>query len=85
MDERQLPHIFTAFYRADSGAHKPGTGLGLAIARHVIGKHNGRISAANVQPNGLNIHFELPELTAKQQKLEEKEREEKERGQDEGK
>ena len=85
VDERQLPHIFTAFYRADSGAHKPGTGLGLAIARHVIGKHNGRISAANVQPNGLNIHFELPELTAKQQKLEEKEREEKERGQDEGK
>ena len=35
--------------------------------------------------HGLNIHFELPELTAKQQKLEEKEREEKERGQDEGK
>lgn len=60
VNEQQLPHIFTAFYRADSGAHKPGTGLGLAIARHVIGKHGGRIMASNVQPNGLNVHFELP-------------------------
>ncbi len=62
VNEQQLPHIFTAFYRADSGAHKPGTGLGLAIARHVVGKHCGKIMANNVQPNGLNIHIELPKL-----------------------
>lgn len=78
VDERQLPHIFTAFYRADSGAHKPGTGLGLAIARHIIGKHGGRITADNIKPNGLNIRFELPKLTAKQQKQEAKEREREE-------
>lgn len=62
VDEHQLPHIFTAFYRADSGAHKQGTGLGLAIARHVVSKHDGRIMAANVVPNGLNIHFEFPHV-----------------------
>lgn len=62
VDEQQLPHIFTAFYRADSGAHKQGTGLGLAIARHVIGQHCGKVMAYNVQPQGLNIRFELPKL-----------------------
>lgn len=60
VDEMQLPHIFTAFYRADSSASKPGTGLGLALAKHIIEQHNGKISAENIQPNGLKIHFSLP-------------------------
>lgn len=56
----QLAHIFTAFYRADSSAHKPGTGLGLALTKHIIEQHHGKITAENVQPNGLKIHFILP-------------------------
>ncbi len=60
----QLPHIFTAFYRADSSGSQPGTGLGLALAKHIIEQHHGQISAHNVPPHGLNIHFELP-LTCK--------------------
>lgn len=56
----QLPHIFTAFYRADSSAHKPGTGLGLALTKHIIEQHSGKITAENVRPNGLKIHFTLP-------------------------
>lgn len=60
VDEMQLPHIFTAFYRADSSASKPGTGLGLALTKHIIEQHNGKIIAANVKPNGLNMHFILP-------------------------
>ncbi|MDO4907688.1 ATP-binding protein [Neisseria sp.] len=60
VDEMQLPHIFTAFYRADSSAHKPGTGLGLAITQHVIHQHHGKIIAENVSPNGLRIRFILP-------------------------
>lgn len=60
VDEMQLPHIFTAFYRADSSAHKPGTGLGLAITQHVIHQHSGKIIAENISPNGLRVRFILP-------------------------
>ncbi|UOO77900.1 HAMP domain-containing histidine kinase [Neisseria sp. Dent CA1/247] len=60
VDEMQLPHIFTAFYRADSSASKPGTGLGLAITKHIVNQHNGKIIAENVKPNGLKMRFILP-------------------------
>lgn len=60
VDEAQLPHIFTAFYRADSSGTSNGTGLGLAIAKHVIEQHQGKISAKNVLPHGLQIQFVLP-------------------------
>lgn len=60
VNEAQLPHIFTAFYRADSSAHKPGTGLGLALTKHIIGQHNGKIIAENVKPNGLCMRVTLP-------------------------
>ena len=53
VDEMQLPHIFTAFYRADSSASKPGTGLGLALTQHIMEQHNGKIMAENIKPNGL--------------------------------
>ncbi|STZ75407.1 sensor histidine kinase [Bergeriella denitrificans] len=60
VDEMQLPHIFTAFYRADSSAGKQGTGLGLALAKHIIDQHEGKIMAENIKPNGLNVRFILP-------------------------
>lgn len=59
----QLPHIFTAFYRADSSANKPGTGLGLAITKHIAEQHCGKLFAENVQPNGLKMHFVFPKTT----------------------
>lgn len=61
--EEQLPHIFTAFYRADSSANTTGTGLGLALTKHIIEQHNGKIIAQNIQPNGLKMHFILPHTT----------------------
>lgn len=63
VDENQLPHIFTAFYRADSSASKPGTGLGLALTKHIVGQHCGKIIAENVQPNGLRMRFILPKCS----------------------
>ena len=59
----QLPHIFTAFYRADSSNGKTGTGLGLAITKHIVEQHHGKLFAENVQPNGLKMHFILPKTT----------------------
>ena len=58
--ENQLPHIFTAFYRADSSGNKPGTGLGLALAKHIVEQHCGNIKAENMQPNGLRVCFIFP-------------------------
>ena len=58
----QLPHIFTAFYRADSSNNTSGTGLGLAITKHIAEQHHGKLIAENVQPNGLKMHFILPKL-----------------------
>lgn len=59
----QLPHIFTAFYRADSSANTTGTGLGLALTKHIVEQHHGKIIAENMQPNGLKMHFILPHTT----------------------
>lgn len=55
--ENQLPHIFTAFYRADSSANKQGTGLGLALTKHIVEQHGGRIMAYNLRPKGLCVRF----------------------------
>ncbi|OSI11892.1 sensor histidine kinase [Neisseria canis] len=60
VSENQLPHIFTAFYRADSSANKQGTGLGLALTKHIVEQHCGKIMANNISPNGLRIRFVLP-------------------------
>lgn len=73
--EEQIPHIFTAFYRAESSGNKQGTGLGLAIAKHVTEQHNGKIIAENVKPNGLSIHFILPKTYKQKSNTKEKKRE----------
>jgi two-component system, OmpR family, sensor kinase len=70
--ENQLPHIFTAFYRADSSANKPGTGLGLALTKHIMDRHHGRILAENLQPNGLIMHFLLPKFIPSKNKIRQK-------------
>ncbi|MDO4696997.1 MAG: HAMP domain-containing sensor histidine kinase [Neisseria sp.] len=56
----QIDKIFTAFYRADSSAHKPGTGLGLALTKHIVDQHGGTITVENIVPNGLLVRFALP-------------------------
>ena len=63
--ENQLPHIFTAFYRADSSGSKPGTGLGLALAKHIVEQHGGRIFAENIARNGLRMRFVFPKQPCK--------------------
>lgn len=66
--EEQMPHIFNAFYRADSSNGKDGTGLGLAITKHIAEQHHGKLIAENVQPNGLKMHFILPKTYKSKEK-----------------
>ena len=59
--EKDLPHIFDPFFRADA-SRDPATGnvgLGLAIARRAVLIHHGSIIAENAHP-GLRVLIELP-------------------------
>jgi two-component system sensor histidine kinase CpxA len=60
--EDALPNLFKPFYRVDDSRTTTtgGTGLGLSIVSGAVKFHNGRVSARNVQPHGLEILIELP-------------------------
>src|SRR5260370_41298105 len=59
--EESLDAIFQPFYRIGGDAEgADGNGLGLAIASEAIRLHRGTISAANLQPTGLEITIRLP-------------------------
>jgi two-component system, OmpR family, sensor histidine kinase MprB len=51
-DERDLPHVFDRFYRADSARRLPGSGLGLAIVKQAAQAYGGSAWAANAPGGG---------------------------------
>lgn len=59
--EKDLPHIFERFYRADSArGGSGGTGLGLTIARRVAEAHGGRIEVSSTPGKGTTFTLLLP-------------------------
>ncbi|MHB8790458.1 MAG: PAS domain-containing sensor histidine kinase [Desulfobulbaceae bacterium] len=56
--EKNLPHIFDAFFRVSS--ETPGSGLGLAITKTIIESHGGRIWVKSSVNAGTSFHFTLP-------------------------
>ncbi|MFH2123892.1 MAG: PAS domain-containing sensor histidine kinase [Pseudomonadota bacterium] len=55
-----IPHIFDAFYRAESKGKVSGHGLGLAAARALIRQHGGRISVKSMVGKGSVFTVRLP-------------------------
>ncbi|NIK74953.1 signal transduction histidine kinase [Paenibacillus castaneae] len=55
--EKDLPHIFEPFYRADASRNSEtgGTGLGLTIAKRIIQAHGGDLTACNQSTGGTEI------------------------------
>ena len=63
--KKDLPHIFSRFYRVDKSRTKGidgtgGTGLGLAIASWIIQRHGGRIDVESQVNIGTKVMINLP-------------------------
>lgn len=63
ISEKDRPHIFDRFYRADtsrSKEHKNGYGLGLSIAKRIIDSHKGSISVRTGKKKGAEFVVTVP-------------------------
>jgi two-component system sensor histidine kinase MprB len=60
--EKDLPHVFDRFYRAEAARPMPGSGLGLAIVKQAAEAHGGSVEAANAPDGGavVRISFGAP-------------------------
>lgn len=63
ISDKDLPHIFTRFFRADKSRSRAGggSGIGLTIAKHLVETHGGRIWAESPGLGlGSTLTVELP-------------------------
>lgn len=58
--EKDLPHIFEAFYRAPGQRLEEGTGLGLYIVRELAEAQGGRVEIESSMGKGTVLHLQVP-------------------------
>ena len=61
IDDADLPHVFSRFYRSISARSAPGSGLGLAIVEQIVSRHGGRVFASNAPDGGAIVGFAIPD------------------------
>ncbi len=57
ISEKDVPHIFERFYRADSSRNKEGTGLGLAICKDICDSEGWKITVQSEQGKGSSFRL----------------------------
>ena len=64
IEEKDIPHIFERFYRADESRNKeiPGNGIGLSVADTIIKKHGGKVCVESTVGLGTAITVKFPPL-----------------------
>ena len=50
--EKDLPHVFQRFYRADTSRNRPGNGLGLALVHAIVTSYGGQVSCTSKPGEG---------------------------------
>jgi signal transduction histidine kinase len=66
LDEADMAHLFTPFFRSDRSRARGtgGVGLGLALAKRVVEAHGGRIAAQSTPGKGTRVRFSVPAAPA---------------------
>lgn len=62
ISEKDMPHIFERFYKADNVLHQ-GFGIGLAFSKQIVIAQGGTIKAKNIVPDGTEFSITLYKLT----------------------
>jgi two-component system sensor histidine kinase MprB len=57
--DKDLPHVFERFYRAEAARALPGSGLGLAIVEQIVHLHGGTVTAAHTESGGALVSMTL--------------------------
>ena len=60
ISEKDLPHIFDRFYRADTARDRDGSGLGLSIVKWMVEIHQGEVQAESEINKGTTIKIGIP-------------------------
>lgn len=62
ISEKDLPHVFERFYRADSSRSQAtgGSGIGLAIVKQFVEAMGGKVWATSELGKGATFHFTIP-------------------------
>lgn len=62
IDEKDIPHLFDRFYRADKSRTKfnvSGYGLGLSIAKQIVERHGGSIKVQSIPNQGTTFVIQI--------------------------
>ena len=60
IEEKDLPEIFSRFYRADQSRSHPGNGLGLSLAQAIVKAHAGAVTVTSKIGHGSTFEIALP-------------------------
>lgn len=58
--EKDIPHVFTRFWRSDESRSPPGNGLGLALVKAIATSYCGTVACTRVEPHGARFVVSLP-------------------------